>query len=310
MIIRAGIDEAGYGPVFGPLSVTCTAVKLESGMYDQNAFQEIFRQPGKPIHEITDSKKVFSSSKGLGRLERLAYSIIGLSAGGPITGYSELIPFLTGESYDDIFSSSPWFTGADLDLPFEKKNIFIPGREALSRAGISDISLFSAVISVSRFNRMIMEGLNKGTLLFSVVCGLLNRLIRAYPEGNLSIIVDRLGGRKFYSMCLLEQFPLWRIRKIRENSNSSAYSLEKGGRTVEIEFTVKADSRDVLVSASSLVSKYLRELSMKLFNRFFAEFQPGLKPTQGYPGDSGRFLNDIAVFMENTDSVSSLVREC
>jgi hypothetical protein len=48
------------------------------------------------------------------------------------------------------------------------------------------------------------------------------------------------------------------------------------------------------VALASMVSKYVRELSMLLFNGFWAEYVPGLKPTAGYPGDSHRFRTDIA----------------
>ena len=309
MIIRAGIDEAGYGPVFGPLTVTCTAVTLKSGMYDQNAFQNMFSSGGNTSAQITDSKKVFTSSKSLKRLEHLALSIVSLCAEKPIGSFSELIHFATGEPAGTVFSNCPWYSGNDFSLPVEKTTAALDPA-GLGNTGISDMNIFSSVISVSRFNSMLMQGLNKGGLLFCTVCSLLDRLIGAYPEGNFSIVVDRLGGRKFYAQCLLEQFPLWSIRKIRENSNSSAYALFKDGRTVEIEFRVKADSSELLVSASSLVSKYIRELSMKLFNAFFSGMHPGIRPTQGYPGDADRFLRDISPFMERFDSPSSLVREC
>jgi hypothetical protein len=42
-----------------------------------------------------------------------------------------------------------------------------------------------------------------------------------------------------------------------------------------------------------MASKYLRELLMLEFNRFWQEHVPGLKPTAGYPGDAARFLGAI-----------------
>ena len=45
---------------------------------------------------------------------------------------------------------------------------------------------------------------------------------------------------------------------------------------------------------ASLVCKYVRELSMELFNQFWSEHVPGLKPTAGYPLDAVRFKQDIA----------------
>jgi hypothetical protein len=40
-------------------------------------------------------------------------------------------------------------------------------------------------------------------------------------------------------------------------------------------------------------SKYLRELLMLEFNRFWLTHVPGIKPTAGYPGDSERFFKQI-----------------
>ena len=42
-----------------------------------------------------------------------------------------------------------------------------------------------------------------------------------------------------------------------------------------------------------MVSKYLRELFMGEFNRFWQTHIPGLKATAGYPGDALRFLEAI-----------------
>jgi hypothetical protein len=42
-----------------------------------------------------------------------------------------------------------------------------------------------------------------------------------------------------------------------------------------------------------MASKYLRELLMLEFNRFWQTHVPGLKPTAGYPGDSARFLAEV-----------------
>jgi hypothetical protein len=39
--------------------------------------------------------------------------------------------------------------------------------------------------------------------------------------------------------------------------------------------------------------KYLREVCMLQFNRFWAEQVPGIRPTAGYPGDAKRFFDEI-----------------
>ena len=43
-----------------------------------------------------------------------------------------------------------------------------------------------------------------------------------------------------------------------------------------------------------MVCKYVRELSMELFNRFWQNHIPDLRPTKGYPADAKRFHSEIA----------------
>ena len=56
----------------------------------------------------------------------------------------------------------------------------------------------------------------------------------------------------------------------------------------------RLDESHFPVAMASMICKYLRELAMKLFNRFWQEHLPGLKPTKGYPVDARRFKQDIA----------------
>jgi hypothetical protein len=42
-----------------------------------------------------------------------------------------------------------------------------------------------------------------------------------------------------------------------------------------------------------MLSKYLREVLMLEFNRFWQSQVPGLKATAGYPGDAERFYTAI-----------------
>jgi hypothetical protein len=42
-----------------------------------------------------------------------------------------------------------------------------------------------------------------------------------------------------------------------------------------------------------MTAKYIRELAMDQFNRFWSKHVDGLKPTQGYPNDAKRFRDQI-----------------
>jgi hypothetical protein len=60
-----------------------------------------------------------------------------------------------------------------------------------------------------------------------------------------------------------------------------------------VSFLEDADARCFPVSLASMYSKYVRELFMKLFNQYWCELVPGLKPTAGYGRDARRFLRDV-----------------
>ena len=55
----------------------------------------------------------------------------------------------------------------------------------------------------------------------------------------------------------------------------------------------RADTEHFCVALASMASKYLRELLMLEFNRFWQSHVADLKPTAGYPGDAARFHEAI-----------------
>jgi ribonuclease HII len=78
-----------------------------------------------------------------------------------------------------------------------------------------------------------------------------------------------------------------------EGMNRSVYSVLGLSRPVRLIFQPRADSAHFCVALASMCSKYLREVLMLEFNRFWQTHLPGLKPTAGYPGDSARFFEEI-----------------
>ena len=63
---------------------------------------------------------------------------------------------------------------------------------------------------------------------------------------------------------------------------------------ITVTFRPRADGDSVAVALASMLCKYLREVCMRQFNRFWATHVPGIKPTAGYPGDAKRFFDEIS----------------
>lgn len=298
MSICAGIDEAGYGPTLGPLTVTATAFKLQAEG-DYSALAHAFPR-------VMDSKKVFTPRKGLEGLEQSVLPFFSVWFGTSPRSLSELVERITEHEYSRVFDRSPWFTGSDPAVPVEADSTG-SARDMLNRSGVLSGYAAARIVNVPLFNTAIRQGFNKSTLLFSSVCELISCVMQQYTEDDIRFTVDRLGGRKFYRRLLRENFPDCMIETVQETAAESAYCLYERDRTVRVAFRVGADSDDFCTGLASLVSKYLRELCMHQFNSFFCSRQKGLKATQGYPQDAERFLNDIAGTV-STDELDRLIR--
>ena len=61
----------------------------------------------------------------------------------------------------------------------------------------------------------------------------------------------------------------------------------------QVQFEVAAESKHLPVALASIYAKYLREIFMEMFNRYWTGQVPGLRPTGGYFVDGNRFLTEI-----------------
>jgi hypothetical protein len=92
-----------------------------------------------------------------------------------------------------------------------------------------------------------------------------------------------------------------------ESAKCSEYRVERLGRDVRLVFRPRAEQASLPVALASMVAKYLRELFMRQFNRFWVERVPGLIPTAGYPGDARRFYEAIRPAMKKLSMPESAV---
>ncbi len=302
-----GMDEAGYGPNLGPLVVTATVwevpgVPCSARLWESlaDAVSNTPTDDGR-LH-VADSKAVYTPARGRGALERGALAALSMLTGDcPIT-FRQLCSLVKpqGDEGDDAMSrgntegTEPWFAADDLPLPTD-----VTRAEALAAAGrwrdcceASNVRLRavrSDVVFTPRFNRLVAERGNKASALSHVSLRVLRSVWDPRSSEPTLIIADKHGGRDRYEAVLADALdgamPLCR----REGRDLSEYRVG----AADIRFQTRAEEH-LPVALASMVSKYVRETAMDLFNGWWTKRLPNLRPTKGYPTDAARFRSEIA----------------
>lgn len=295
-----GVDEAGYGPNLGPFVMTAVACRVPAESLAANLWKLLarsVRRHGDEADErilIDDSKLVYSTTEGLGALEAGVLATIGnghLDRGVDLDGY---VADFAARSHDEL-KQEVWYLGttplpasADRDRCRQIRDHFC---QACEHGKLQWGTVRSIVVCAERFNELVERWGTKGTVLGHC----LGELLAAIPadEDEVHYFIDKHGGRNYYAAMLQQAIPDGMVVACQESSLRSRYQVLGLGRSVHFTFEPRADASHFCVALASMASKYLRELLMLEFNRFWQEKVPGLKATAGYPGDASRFFRAI-----------------
>lgn len=286
-----GIDEAGLGPNLGPLVLTATVWQVDLEPQSVDFWSELAdvvtsdprSRDGRLV--ITDSKALFQPHQGLQRLEASVWSLLASVGCQPRT-FRELIRFL--QSASPGWETEPWLQPDGPPLPVESQPVGLPpGRLAESGRRVRLLQIASRVVEAAEFNRLLTAG-NKSDVVTGCHLGLLRQLCAPYPDTPILVLSDKHGGRNKYAAALTQAFDGAWVTTLEESAALSVYRL--GNQ--EFRFQPRGEAL-LPIAAASLVCKYVREVSMGAFNRFWQAQVPGLQPTQGYPVDARRFAEQI-----------------
>lgn len=307
MPLVLGIDEAGYGPLLGPLVVAATLWRVAPGVVDADWWDRLeagvcrTARRGDARLPVGDSKALFDRKAGLRTLERsvLAFARV---AGLQWATLGELLDGL-GSDGSGAGQAMPWYRDLSARVPADPARSAFEGAAqrvaaTLGDRGVACCGLRVQLVTEDVFNSRVAQTRNKAAIVAEAVLRLMQWAGQRGGDHDLHVFVDRLGGRADYRALLMGAFPERHLHVVEVSAECSRYRLASQQNDWRVEFAVGGEARHLPVALASMLAKYVRELLMERFNAYWCGLAPTLRPTAGYYNDAQRFLADIAPLME------------
>jgi len=298
-VLVCGIDEAGYGPILGPL-VVASSIFLINENPEDNMWARLQESVGKSKKGlgsrilVADSKKAFNRKAKLNHLERTIRAFFNQLHLEKVT-FSSLLPIVSDDLVAQV-KKYPWYPLLYNTYLLEVNQVISDTlTENMKREGIEFVDFRCCCVDVAEFNRVVSFTKNKASIVISSILKLVQQIVALAAFFNAKKIIvfcDRLGGRKNYRD-VLGTLPNIGIDIVEEEDKTSRYVLSMAKREMDIRFEVRADDKQLPVALASMAAKYVREKVMSHMNEYLTKLQPGLKSTAGYWVDGHRFLRDL-----------------
>ncbi len=318
-MIIAGIDEAGYGPLLGPLVVSAAAVEVAGAAVPMEVEELpcIWRllkgavAKKTPVRRgrilIADSKVVHNLQDGNRQLERgvLAFwRALQAQNGGANEDTASALQLMDAFGCaNHELAVHPWYAPHDVTVPWlaDAADLAISTNMlmlAMLSASVRPACMRTRVVSERAFNRLVGGTNNKASALVSITLDHLYYLHTRFGTEGLVVGIDKQGGRDYYTSLLLQSFPDAQLKVLSQAREISSYLLQEKistgqTRTTVLHFREKGETAFLPTALASMMCKYLRELCMYSFNSWWCGQISGLRPTAGYHQDGSRWLIDV-----------------
>ncbi|MCE2967563.1 MAG: hypothetical protein ACK5WB_03645 [Phycisphaerales bacterium] len=316
-----GMDEAGFGPMIGPLTVGMAAFRVHDWSPDSPApdfwsllAPAVTRSPSDARKiPIEDSKRLKlpndSKRHPLTHLLRGVLSTLSATGLSP-TSDSDLLAAL-----GCAIEPHPWYEGEPVALPVDLDRLKIDANllaRAMADARVELLELSVFVVGETRFNQVVRD---EGSKARATALGLSSHMSTVWsrwadmttPGHETRVILDRQGGRTDYANYLANLIPQSHASTLtvnvdHESPQRARYTLrgttpDSEARALVALVQPEAESSYLPVALASMAAKVVRELLMARMNRYWIARASlaglSVKPTAGYVQDARRWLDDL-----------------